>query len=80
MSARGDFPFMVHEDTVTAVVFREFLERLMAGAKPPIVLVIDGHPIPDAKRVKEYVDQQRGKFKLIDLPPHSPRLDPDEQE
>lgn len=79
VSARGDFRFMVHEGTVTAVVFREFLKRLMAGAKQPIFLVVDGHPTHKAKLVKEYVAQQQGKLKLVYLPPYSPQLNPDEQ-
>jgi transposase len=69
VSARGDFRFMLHEGTVTAVVFRDFLKRLMLGAKQPIVLVVDGHPIHKAKLVKTYVEQQQGKLKLVYLPP-----------
>jgi transposase len=79
VSARGDFRFMVQEGTVTAVVFREFLKRLMAGAKQPIFLVVDGHPIHKAKLVKDYVEQQQGQLKLVYLPPYSPQLNPDEQ-
>lgn len=79
VSARGDFRFMMHEGTVTAVVFREFLKRLMAGAKQAIFLVVDGHPTHKATLVKEYVKQQQGKLKLICLPPYSPQLNPDEQ-
>jgi transposase len=79
VSARGDFRFMVHEGTVTAVVFREFLKRLMLGTKQPIILVVDGHPTHKAKLVKEYVEQQQGKLKLVYLPPYSPQLNPDEQ-
>jgi transposase len=77
--ARGDFRFMVQEGTVTAVVFREFLQRLMAGAKQPVFLVVDGHLIHKAKLVKDYVEQQQGRLKLVYLPPYSPQLNPDEQ-
>ena len=79
VSARGDFRFMVHEGSVTAKVFREFLRRLMQGAKQPIILVVDGHPIHKAKLVKDYVALQEGKLKLVLLPPYSPQLNPDEQ-
>jgi transposase len=79
VSARGDFRFMLHQGTVTATVFRTFLQRLMAGAKQPVFLVVDGHPIHKAKLVKTYVEQQQGKLKLILLPPYSPQLNPDEQ-
>jgi transposase len=63
---------------VTAVVFREFLQRLMRGAKQPIILVVDGHPTHKAKLVKEYVAQQQGKLRLVYLPPYSPQLNPQE--
>jgi transposase len=79
VSARGEFRFMVHEGTVTAVVFRDFLQRLLRGAKQPIFLVVDGHPTHKAKLVKAYVAQQQGKLRLIYLPPYSPQLNPDEQ-
>lgn len=79
VSARGDFRFMLHEGRVTATLFRTFLQRLMAGAKQPVFLVVDGHPIHKAQWVKTYVEQQQGKLKLILLPPYSPQLNPDEQ-
>lgn len=79
VSGRGDFRFMLHEGTVTATVFRTFLQRLMAGAKQPVFLVVDGHPIHKAKLVKDYIEQQDGKLKLILLPPYAPQLNPDEQ-
>jgi transposase len=79
VSARGDFRFMLHEGSVTALVFRTFLQRLMAGAKQPVFLVVDGHPIHKAKLVSEYVAEQEGRLKLIVLPPYSPQLNPDEQ-
>jgi transposase len=79
VSARGDFRFMRHEGSVTATVFRTFLQRLMANAKQPVFLVVDGHPIHQAKLVKEYVEAQNGKLKLVLLPPYSPQINPDEQ-
>lgn len=79
VSARGDFRFMVQEGSVTAVVFREFLKRLLQGAKQPVILVVDGHPIHKAKLIKEFVEQQGGRLKLVFLPPYAPQLNPDEQ-
>jgi transposase len=79
VSPRGDFRFMVHEGSVTAQVFREFLRRLMQGAKQPILLVVDGHPIHKAKLVREFVGQQEGRLQLVFLPPYAPQLNPDEQ-
>ncbi|KVN90080.1 transposase [Burkholderia ubonensis] len=76
---QGEFRFMVHDGTVTATVFREFLGRLMIGAQRPIFLVLDGHPIHKAKLVQDFVQAQKGRLKLFYLPPYSPHLNPDEQ-
>lgn len=78
ISAQGQLRFMVHQGSVTAKVFREFLKRLMVGANKPIYVVVDGHPIHKAKLVKQYVDSQQGMLKLFVLPPYSPHLNPDE--
>lgn len=79
VSPRGDFRFMVHEGSVNATVFREFLKRLMLGATKPVFVVVDGHPIHKAKLVMDYVASLKGQLKLFYLPPYSPQLNPDEQ-
>ena len=79
VSPRGNFRFMVHEGSVTATVFREFLRRLMVGAEQAVFVVLDGHPIHKARLVRDYVEQQNGKLRLFFLPPYSPHLNPDEQ-
>jgi transposase len=78
ISARGEFRFMIHEGTVSAAVFREFLRRLMIGQKRPVFLIVDGHPTHKARMVREFVEQQGGRLKLWFLPPYSPELNPDE--
>lgn len=79
VSPRGDFRFMIHEGTVDAAVFKEFLKRLMVGATKPVFVVVDGHSIHKAKLVRQYVDSLDGALKLFYLPPYSPHLNPDEQ-
>ena len=79
VSPRGEFRFMLHDGSVNAEVFREFLKRLMVGAKQPVFLIVDGHPIHKAKLIKDFVAAQDGKLKLFTLPPYSPQLNPDEQ-
>lgn len=79
VSPQGEFRFMLHEGSVTATVFREFLKRLMIGADKPVFVIIDGHPIHKAKLVRAYVDSLNGQLKLFYLPPYSPQLNPDEQ-
>jgi transposase len=79
VSPRGDFRFMSHEGTVTATVFKRFLQRLLIGAERPIFLIVDGHPIHKAKCVRSFVDSTQGQLKLFYLPPYAPHLNPDEQ-
>lgn len=79
VSAQGEFRFMLHEGSVNASVFREFLKRLLIGAKTPVFLIVDGHPIHKAKLIQKFVDAQQGRLKLFYLPPYSPHLNPDEQ-
>jgi transposase len=79
VSPQGEFRFMLHEGSVTATVFREFLKRLMIGADKPVFVIVDGHPIHKAKLVRAYVESLGGQLKLFYLPPYSPQLNPDEQ-
>ncbi len=79
VSARGDFRFMLHEGSVTAAVFKEFLTRLMIGAVKPVFVIVDGHPIHKSRLVKDYIASLEGKLKVFYLPPYSPHLNPDEQ-
>ncbi|MCK0512466.1 IS630 family transposase [Aromatoleum buckelii] len=79
VSPQGEFRFMLHEGSVTATVFRDFLKRLMIGADKPVFVIVDGHPIHKAKLVRAYVDSLNGQLKLFYLPPYSPQLNPDEQ-
>ena len=78
VSAQGEFRFMLHDGSVGAKVFVEFLKRLMVNAKKPVFLIVDGHPIHKAKMIKNFVDRLDGKLRLFYLPPYSPHLNPDE--
>ena len=78
ISPRGELRFMLHEGTVTAPVFVEFLRRLMIGATGPVFLIVDGHPVHRSRAVRAYVDSLGGRLRLFFLPPYSPQLNPDE--
>lgn len=78
VSTQGEFRFILHEGSVDAKVFIEFLKRWMVNADKPVFLIVDGHPIHKAKIVKNYVEGLGGKLKLFYLPPYSPHVNPDE--
>ncbi|MDA8092428.1 MAG: transposase [Betaproteobacteria bacterium] len=69
---------MAPNGTVTAAVFRAFLERLIAGVDRKIILVVDGHPTHKAKLVREFVEANAERLELVFLPPYSPELNPNE--
>lgn len=78
VSAQGQLRFMLTKGRVTAVVFIEFLKRLLINAPAPVFLIVDGHPTHRAKSVARFVAAQLGKLALFFLPPYSPELNPDE--
>jgi len=78
ISPRGKLRFMATEEKVTAEVFCNFLSRLIEGARHPVFLIIDNHPVHRSKKVKEFVHNTKGKLRLFYLPPYSPELNPDE--
>lgn len=79
VSPQGEFRFMLHDGSVNAEVFRQFLKCLLIGAAKPVFLILDGHPIHKAKLIKTLVEAQNVMLKLFYLPPYSPHLNPDEQ-
>ena len=79
ISGHGSMRFMATEKRLTAIVFCEFLKRLIAGTTRPIYLILDNHPVHRSKAVKKFVESTKGILKLFYLPPYSPELNPDEQ-
>jgi transposase len=75
---RGELSFQVHEGSMNAERFIEFLECLLHDVDTPVFLVVDGSSVHKAKIVKDYVAGTRGRLELFFLPPYSPELNPDE--
>jgi len=78
VSPRGECRFMVHEGTATADTFCTFLKRLAAGVDRKIFLIVDGHRIHRARKVRALLKAMKGKIRLFFLPPYAPQLNPDE--
>ncbi|WP_147094464.1 transposase [Nitrosococcus oceani] len=78
MNALGHFRFMVVEGSMTAVIFRDFLRRLITGMDRKVILVVDGHPVHKAKLMNNFVSSKADRLELVFLPPYSPELNPDE--
>lgn len=79
ITSRGHMRFMIKEKGgVNAVVFIEFLKRLITGAKRAIFLIVDRGPAHVAKKTRAFVGSLNGRLRLFYLPPYSPDRNPDE--
>ncbi len=75
---RGELSFQVHEGSMNAERFIEFLQSLVHDFDTPVFLVVDGSSVHKAKIVTQYVASTKGGLELFFLPPYSPELNPDE--
>jgi len=78
VSNQGTLRFMVFTERFTATVMLDFLKRLVRGASRKILLILDGHPVHHAKKVKQWVEANAQRIELFYLPGYAPELNPDE--
>src|ERR1700757_1303505 len=79
ISPRVELRFRVQEDRMNAGRFIDFLKALLGSVDGKIFLIVDGHPVHRAKKVKEFAENKTdGRLKIFYLPPYSPDLNPDE--
>ncbi|MFC1896431.1 IS630 family transposase [Thermodesulfobacteriota bacterium] len=78
ISPRGLLRFMTIDGRFNADRFVDFLKRLMHNSQKPVFLIVDGHPVHKAKKVKNYIGSTEGRLRLFLLPPYSPELNPSE--
>lgn len=69
ISPKGELRFMATKKKLTAKVFCEFLERLLANTQAPIILIVDNRSVHQSAKVREFVCSTRGKLRLFYLPP-----------
>lgn len=74
----GTTRFMTFTGRFNGEVFIDFLQRLIHNKKEIIFLILDGHPVHKAAKVKRFVESTKGQLQLFYLPPYSPELNPDE--
>ena len=75
---QGQLNFMVFKKRFCGDVFLKFLRRLVRQSKRKIFLIIDGHPVHRAKKIKKWIDKNIDHIRLFFLPGYSPELNPDE--
>ena len=79
ISNKGHLQFSVFKQRFTTPVCIDFLARLVrqAGGQK-IILILDGHPVHRAKKVRAWVEAHPDQIELQFLPGYSPELNPTE--
>jgi transposase len=75
---RGQLNFMVFRGRFTGPVFLGFLRRLVRQSDRKVFLIVDGHPVHRARKVKAWLEENAESIELFYLPSYSPHLNPDE--
>ena len=79
ISNKGHLQFSVFKQRFTTPVCIDFFGRLIrqAGGQK-IILILDGHPVHRAKKVRAWVEAHAEQIELQFLPGYSPELNPTE--
>lgn len=75
---KGQLNFMVFKKRFCSEVFLDFLKRLVKQSPRKVFLIVDGHPVHRAIKVKNWIVKDTHNIRLIFLPGYSPELNPDE--
>lgn len=67
VTAKGLLRFSTFTGSMTAERFIEFCTQLMADTDGPVFLLIDGHPVHRAKKVKNFAADSDGQLRLFFL-------------
>ncbi len=75
---RGQLTFMVFEESFRYPVLLRFLRRLIRQAKRKVFVILDRHPVHQAKVIEHWVQQHASRIRVFPLPIASPELNPGE--
>jgi transposase len=75
---RGHLNFMVFKSRFDRNVFFVFLKRMVRQIERKVFLIIDGHPVHHATKIKNWIQKHTDQIRLFYLPGYSPQLNPDE--
>jgi transposase len=75
---KGKIYWKLHEGSVNAEKFKEFVERLVQGKKRKVFLILDNARTHHSKILTKWVEKNKKRVALFYLPPYSPDLNPDE--
>lgn len=79
ISSAGKLIFRIEKGKINAKKHIEFLKQIIKQHPyRKIIIVEDGAPAHKAKKVNEFVEQNKKKIAIYRLPPYAPDLNPDE--
>lgn len=71
-----NFYFRLYPGSIKAPQVIEFLGHLQRHISGKLTVIWDGLPVHRSRRVREFVDEQRGRIRLERLPAYAPELNP----
>lgn len=75
---QGQVRFMFYRDSMNSKRLIEFMRRLSKDAGRKVFLILDNLKVHHSKVVKDWLEENKGKFEVFYLPSYSPELNPDE--
>jgi transposase len=78
ISNAGEIRFMTYAGSMNAVLFLEFLNRLVRSTTGKIFLIADRLKAHEEAQVEEWVTAHQARLELFWLPGYSPELNPEE--
>jgi transposase len=76
ISNDGTAQFMTYPGMLTAAVFLEFLQKLIANASRKVLLIADGLRAHKTAEVEAWVAARRDRIEIFYLPAYSPEMNP----
>jgi transposase len=76
ISNEGTVQFMTYAGMLTAAVFLQFLQRLVAGARHKILLIADRLPAHKTPDVQTWLAEHASQIEVFYLPGYSPEMNP----
>lgn len=79
VTATGELVFEVTTEKLVSAVFIRFLRKALCGRTRPLIVITDNASYHTSNEVKKFVEDHSQQIRLFFFPPHSPKLNPDEQ-
>ena len=79
VTATGELVSEVTTGKLVSAVFIRFLRKALGGRPRPLLVITDHASYHTSNEVKKFIADHSQQIRLFFFPPHSPKLNPDEQ-